>query len=209
MDNTFEVGFLRVLAELKLITAEDAVKLLAAYHESDVDQFDEFLLSEGILDTENLLEALSEYYQVPSFDVVGYFFERHLLHMFPKEMLVRHEIIPMQVDENMMIVVAAKPDNPDLLFEIGEYVSYDIRFYVGVARNICDAVEEYYDKADTEVGENGGDEDIRQEELLRSEFMHIAEADEEIVFPTNTDDMVKDEEIVEDEEGEVAYLEEL
>jgi hypothetical protein len=209
MENNFEVGFLRVLAELKLITAEDAVKLLAAYHESDVDQFDEFLLSEGILDTENLLEALSEYYQVPSFDVVGYFFERHLLHMFPKEMLVRHEIIPMQVDENMMIVVAAKPDNPDLLFEIGEYVSYDIRFYVGVARNICDAVEEYYDKADTEVGENGGDEDIRQEELLRSEFMHIAEADEEIVFPTNSDDMVKDEEIVEDEEGEVEYFEEL
>jgi hypothetical protein len=206
MDNNFEVGFLQVLAELKLITAEDAVKLLAAYHESDVDQFDEFLLSEGILDTENLLEALSHYYQVPSFDVVGYFFERHLLHMFPKEMLVRHEIIPMQVDENMMIVVAAQPDNPDLLFEIGEYVSYDIRFYVGVARNICDAIEEYYDKAETEVDE---DDDIREDQLLRSEFMHIAEADEEIVFPTNTEYMVKDEEIVEDEEGEVAYLEEL
>ena len=206
MDTNFEVGFLRVLAELKLITAEDAVKLLAAYHESDVDQFDEFLLSEGILETENLLEALSHYYQVPSFDIVGYFFERHLLHMFPKEMLVQHEIIPMQVDENMMIVVAAQPDNPDLLFEIGEYVSYDIRFYVGVARNICDAVEEYYDKADTEVDE---DEDIGQEQLLRSEFIHIAESDEEIVFPTNTEYMVKDEEIVEDEEGEVEYLEEL
>ncbi len=206
MDNTFEVGFLRVLAELKLITAEDAVKLLAAYHESDVDQFDEFLLSEGILDAENLLQALSHYYQVPSFDASGYFFERHLLHMFPKEMLVRHEIIPMQVDENMMIVVAADPSNSDLLFEIGEYVSYDIRFYVGVARDICDAVEEYYDKADTEVDE---DEDIGQEQLLRSEFMHLAEADEEIVFPTNTEYMVKDEEIVEDEEGEVEYLEEL
>ncbi len=206
MDNNFEVGFLRVLAELKLITAEDAVKLLAAYHESDVDQFDEFLLSEVILDTENLLQALSEYYQVPSFDVIGYFFERHLLHMFPKEMLVQHEIIPMQVDENMMIMVAAQPNDPDLLFEIGEYVSYDIRFHVGVARNICDAVEEYYDKADTEVDE---DEDIGKEQLLRSEFMHIAEADEEIVFPTNTEYMVKDEEIVEDEEGEVAYLEEL
>src|SRR5579863_1149364 len=208
MENNFEVGFLRVLVELKFITAEDAVKLLAAYHESDVDQFDEFLLSEGLLDTENLLQALSEYYQVPSFDTVGYFFERHLLHMFPKEMLLRNEIIPMQVDENMMIVVAAKPDNPDLLFEIGEYVSYDIRFYVGVARNICDAVEEYYDKADTEVDEDG-DNDIREEQLLRSEFMHIEDSDEEIVYPTNTDDMVKDEEIVEDEEGEVEYLEEL
>lgn len=206
MNNSFEVGFLRVLAELKLITAEDAVKLLAAYHESDVDQFDEFLLSEGIVDREDLLQALSEYYQVPSFDVVGYFFERHLLHMFPKEMLVRHEIIPLQVDENMMVVVAAEPDNPDLLFEIGEYVSYDIRLYVGVARDICDAVEEYYDKADTEIDP---DEDIREEQLLRSEFIHIEDEDGEIIYPTNTEYMVKDEEIVEDEEGEVEYFEEL
>jgi hypothetical protein len=206
MENNFEVGFLKTLVDLKLITAEDAVKLLAAYHESDVDQFDEFLLSEGILDTENLLQALSQYYQVPSFDASGYFFERHLLHMFPQDMLLRHEIIPMQVDENMMIVIAANPDNPDLLFEIGEYVSYDIRFHVGIARNICDAIEEYYDKADTEVEE---DEDIGQEQLLRSEFIHIAESDEEIVYPTNTEYMVKDEEIVEDEEGEVEYFEEL
>lgn len=199
MENNFEVSFLATLVKLKFITAEDAVKLLAAYHESDVDQFDEFLLSEGILDQENLLEALSEYYQVPSFDVNGYFFERHLLHMFPKEMLLRNEIIPMQVDENMMIMVAAKPDNPDLLFEIGETVSYDIRFYVGVAQNIRDAVEEYYDKADTEVEE---DEDIRKDELLRSEFMHLENEGEDVVYPTDTEDEVEDEELIEDEEGE-------
>ena len=199
MENNFEVSFLATLVKLKFITAEDAVKLLAAYHESDVDQFDEFLLSEGILDQENLLEALSEYYQVPSFDATGYFFERHLLHMFPKEMLLRNEIIPMQVDENMMIMVAAKPDNPDLLFEIGETVSYDIRFYVGVAQNIRDAVEEYYDKADTEVEE---DEDIRKDELLRSEFVHLEKEDEDVVYPTDTEDEVEDDDLIEDEEGE-------
>src|SRR5207244_235001 len=87
-------------------------------------------LAEGIIEQEELLEALSEYYQVPSFDVIGYFFETHLLRMFPKDMLLRNEIIPMQVDENMLIVVAANPNNPDLLFEIGENVSYDILFHV-------------------------------------------------------------------------------
>ncbi|HLW72558.1 MAG TPA: hypothetical protein VKR54_00745 [Candidatus Babeliales bacterium] len=179
MDNNFEVGFLRVLVDLKLISAEDAVRLLAAYHESDIDQLDDFLLSEGIVDNESLLEALSQYYQVPSFDVVGYFFENHLLRMFSKSMLLRNEIIPLQVDANMMIVVAAKPSNPDLLFEIGENVSYDIRFYVGVARDICDAVSEYYDKADTEDDPNT---DIRQEHLLVSEFQHIEDEGEEIVF---------------------------
>jgi hypothetical protein len=184
----FEVGFLRTLAELKFITAEDAVKLLATYHESDVDQIDEFLLSEGVIEQEQLLEALSEYYQVPSFDVVGYFFETHLLRMFAKEMLVRNEIIPLQVDENMMIVIAANPNNPELLFEIGENVSYDIRFHVGIARDICDAVEEYYDKADTQDSQ---DQDIREEEILKGEFVWIEDEDAQAPYPL--DDEVEGE----------------
>lgn len=176
MNENFEVGFLKVLVDLKLITAEDAVKLLASYHESDVDQFDEFLLSEGILEQESLLEALSQYYKVPSFDVTGYFFETHYLHMFPKTLLFQNEMIPLQVDENMMIMVVANPNNPDLLFEIGENVSYDIRFYVGIARDILDAIREYYDKADTE---DNFDEDSRQEHLLISEFEHIEDQAED------------------------------
>lgn len=170
----FEVGFLKVLVDLKYVTAEDAIKLLVTYHESDVDQFDDFLLSEGIVEQDELLQALSQYYQAPSFDVVGYFFETHLLRMFPKDMLLRNEIIPLQVDENMMIVVAANPNDSELLFEIGENVSYDIRFHVGVARDICDAVKEYYDKADIEDSE---DEDLRVEHLLMGEFQMMEEED--------------------------------
>ena len=179
MNENFEVGFLQVMVDLKFITADDAAKLLATYHESDVDQFEDFLLTEGVLDQESLLEALSQYYKVPSFDVVGYFFENHLLRMFPKSMLLKNEIIPLQVDENMMIVVAANPSNPDLLFEIGENVSYDIRFYVGVARDICDAVKEFYDKADTEDEQ---DADLRQEHLLMGEFLHLEDEDEDVLF---------------------------
>jgi len=180
-----EIGFLRVLVELKCITAEDAVKLLATYHESDVDQFDEFLLSEGVVEKEQLLEALSEYYQVPSFDVVGYFFETHLVRMFDKDMLLRNEIIPLQVDENMMIVIAADPSNPELLFEIGENVSYDIRFYVGVARDICDAVKEYYDKADTQDSQ---DQNIREEQILMGEFIILDDEDADSAYPLDNDE---------------------
>lgn len=182
----FEAGFLEVLVQLAFITPEDAIELLKRYDESDVDQFDEFLLSEGILEQEELLQALSQYYHVPSFDVVGYFFETHLLRMFDKSMLLRNEIIPMQVDENIMIVVAANPDNSELLFEIGENVSYDIRFYVGVARDICNAVKEYYDKADTEDVEE--DEDLRQEHLLVSEFHKMEDEEDLVVYPSNSNE---------------------
>jgi hypothetical protein len=185
MDKSFEVAFLRILVELKFIATEDAMKLLEAFHESDIDQFNEFLLSEGLIEPENLLEALSEYFQVPSFDVESYFFETHLLHMFPKGMLLRNEIIPLQVDENIMIMIAANPDNPDLLSEIGENVSYDIRFYVGIGRDICDAVKEFYDKADTEDKQ---DEDIRQEHLLMGEFLLIDEEDGEVVYRADNEE---------------------
>src|SRR5205807_1369838 len=118
MQGAFEIGLLTILVRLQVISAEDAIAIEKAYHDSDVDQFDDFLLEEDIVDEEHLLLALSEYYQVPSFDVVGYFFERHYVRMFPKDMLLRHEIIPLEVDENMMIVVASKPDDPELLFDI-------------------------------------------------------------------------------------------
>jgi len=182
----FEAGFLEILVQLMFITPEDAIELLKRYDESDVDQFDEFLMSEGIIEHEELLQALSQYYQVPSFDVVGYFFETHLLRMFDKDMLLRNEIIPMQVDENMMIMVAANPDNSELLFEIGQNVSYDIRFYVGIARDICDAVKEYYDKADTQDVEE--DEDLRQEHLLVSEFHKMEDEENLIVYPSDSNE---------------------
>lgn len=181
----FEADFLEVLVNLKYIPADEAVKLLVAYNESDVDQLNEFLLSEGIVEEDELLQALSQYYRVPSFDVGGYFFETHLLRMFPKDMLLRNEIIPLQVDENMMIVVAAHPDDSELLYQIGENVSYDIRFYVGIARDICDAVKEYYDKADTQDPE---DEDIRHEHLLFEEFQTMENQEDIISYPSESNE---------------------
>ncbi len=187
---SFEAELLKILMQLHVISGEDALAVEQLFHDSDVDQFEEYLLSEGIVDEENLLKALSEYYQLPFFDVVGYFFRTDYLHMFPKDMLLRNEIIPLEVDGNIMVMVASRPDNPELLFDIGKYVSYDIQFYVGVGRNIGGAVEEFYDKSDTEDAadedrsEDGNEESILQEELGILEI----EGQEEMSFVVNDDE---------------------
>jgi len=179
---SFEAKLLTVLIKMHAINAEDALALEKAFHDSGVDQFDDFLLSEGIIDEENLLEALSQCYQVPSFDVVGYFFERHYVRMFPKDMLLRNRIIPLDVDENSMVVVASQPDNPELLSEIGANVSYDIQFYVGIGRDICDAVEEFYDKSDTQdAADEDIHEDLNEEHMLAGEFQFLEENGEESI----------------------------
>lgn len=173
MNEAFEIALLAILVRLKCITAEDATDIEKSFHDSDIERFDNFLLEEGLISQEHLLMALAEYYQVPSLDVVGYFFERHYVCMFPKDLLLRFSVIPFDVDEDIMILVAADPNNPELLFELGQYVSYEIQFYVGIGEKICDAVKEFYDKANTQDFDNEDDE----QDLLIGNF-YISDEDE-------------------------------
>jgi len=177
MENRFEVDLLAILVRLNAITVDDAESIALSFKDSDIDQFDDFLLEEGVVEEEYLLQALSDYYQVPSFDVVGYFFERHYVRMFPKEILLRHRLIPLEVDENIMIMVTSNPNDATLLQEIGQHVSYDIRFYVGIGRDICDAVKEFYDKSDTE---DETDQDIHEDTMLAGRFNFLSENGEDV-----------------------------
>lgn len=163
----FVTGFLEVLVRLKIVKAQDADTIRSSFENSAKEQFVDFLLEEGLVDREDILHALSEYYQVPSFDVVGYFFNHNVLHEFPKDVMLRNLFIPIDRDENMLVVVASEPDNDELLKIIGEFVSYDIVFQVGIAPDIADAIKEYYERALTEdLDDSSLSED---EELRRAE----------------------------------------
>jgi hypothetical protein len=116
------------------------------FKDSDKATFTEFLIEDAFAERRDVLEALSEYYEVPCFDTQGYFFDHALLHQFPKDFLLRNNIIPIEVDEDMLVLVASEPDNQDLPMLIGAYVSYDTRFEVGLALDIQDAVKEFYDE---------------------------------------------------------------
>lgn len=145
-------GLCKILVSQELITRKQATDWIAAFAQGRVEAVTDVLLEEGLIEKSALLNALSIYYQVPWFDVDGYFFDHALVHRFPKGVLLRNAIIPMLVDdENILIMIAAEPDNQELLPIIGRYVSYDIRFLLGIARDIDDAVKEFYDEALTQV----------------------------------------------------------
>lgn len=143
----------------KAITQKEADSLVTMFHDRAQGKVDNFLLDEGMVDRESLLEGLSDVYQVPYFDVQGYFFDHDLLHTFPKDILIAKGIIPLQVDEDILIMVASNPEDPELLDVIGNSVSYDIQFNVGIRRDIIDAIEEYYDQSIILEEEEDFDED--------------------------------------------------
>lgn len=176
---SFVDGLTKILVKREVIPEKEARNLRKAFKDSEKANFDEFLLDEGLVDKDDLLPALADLYQVPAFDAVGYFFDHELVRTFPKEFLLSNAIIPIELDENMLIFVASNPLDPELLPRIGEYVSYDLRFDVGIRQDIVNAIQEYYDQSPVEVNPEL-DEDIEETDELRQQGIRQGQRIEEM-----------------------------
>lgn len=155
----------KILASSGVIAPAVGEQLGQLFEDSTKEDFTEFLLEEGFIEKQDLLDALSKLYQVPAFDAEGYLFDHPLVHRFPKGFLLRNNIIPIEVDddEEILLVATSDPENEELLPLIGEWVSWDIQFNVGLKRHINDAVQEFHEAPVTEVPE---DEDWQAERRL-------------------------------------------
>ncbi len=176
---SFVEGLTKILQKRNVIDAQEAKSLQNIFKGANKPNFDDFLLDEGLVEKDDLLNALAEYFQVPPFDVVGYFFNHATVRMFPKEFLSSNGIIPIGRDENMLIVVASNPADPELLPRIGNYVSYDIRFHVGIRQDIYNAIEEFFEQSLTEVDY---DKDLDDDREVRVSQRKQEEEEEELEF---------------------------
>ncbi len=134
-----------------VVSNSEAESMRQEFGNRSKEAFDIFLLSQGMVNKPALLNALSVLYDVPSFDVVGYFFDNELLRNFPKDFLITNSIIPIQLDQNVLTVVASEPDDPTLRASIATFANYAIELRVGLKRDIHDAIREYYDASPTKI----------------------------------------------------------
>jgi len=174
----FVHDFSLILIKHNIFSECEAKALQKSFKDASQETFDEFLLDEGLIDKEDLIRALGQYYQVPAIDLAGYFLQTFLLRKFPKGVMLRNVFIPLEIDQNFMMVAAGEPDNPDLLSIIGKYVSYDIQFRVSIKQDIIDAIREFYDKSDTEIDEEGS---VYEDFGAEGDIYHIAAYEEEYV----------------------------
>lgn len=138
-----------ILVHDHVFTEQQAIDLEKAFVDSPIEEFDEFLLGLDIASKDQILEALGKHYQVPYFDVQGFFFDPFLVHKFPKGFLLRNGVIPIEVDNDIMGFAVANPKQKGLTAQIMKFVSHRVRFNVGIKRHICDAVKETYDEPET------------------------------------------------------------
>ncbi len=144
-------GLSALLTHRRLISPADMLSLEKEFHNRDDVAFEDFLLETGVIDRDDLLEALSQYHGVPQLDVVGAFFDHQFLRLIPIDVMLNHLVIPYYRDEgsDSLWVVAANPSDPHLLYVLGKYISHDINFMVGLPQDIHEAIREFYDESIT------------------------------------------------------------
>ncbi len=191
---TFAKALTEILVGLKAITPDLARGMEDAFGRSSEEEFDNFILQEGFVNREQLLEALATYYKVPAIDVTGEFFDSLLLRNFPLDFLVRNAIIPMQEDENMLVVVAAEPEREGLESAIRTFSRFDVLYRVGLRQDIIDAAREYYDKAVNEVPE---DQDLHTEHNEEMDaYGKVLKEEGEQIEVEDEDDTLSDEDSI-------------
>ena len=154
----------------------DAQKVQQLFAESTLGNFEDFLLDTQLVDKNDLLQALGEYYQTTAIDARAEFFDNHLLRMFPIDLMVRRGFAPFRRDGNVLIVVASNPHDDTLTEAIGKFVSYAPLFWVGIRQDIIDVAREFYDISPTA---EPTDIDRRNEEKEEHAFEHLGEFSEE------------------------------
>jgi len=158
---------LNLLCEREVLNREDTVELEREYKKSNLAYFEDYLIDEDIVDKEDLLKVLQEYYNVQAMDVMGEMFDHDLLKKFPKDVLLRNCCIPYRQDGSLLIMVTSNPLNEDLDEILGEFVSYDFHYFVGIPRHIDMMIKDFYQgELYTEDFEDIIDEEAREREDL-------------------------------------------
>ena len=152
-----------ILVRQGAVKASELKPLEQAFRDRGQSQYEDFLLEEGIVTKEQLLEALAALYEVPSLDVEGEFFDHDLVTKFPKDVMLRNLFIPYQQDGDLLICVAANPNNATLEEIIGRFVSYDVAFMVGIPLHISDEVKEFYDRSLTDFPREDEVHDVEED----------------------------------------------
>jgi len=98
----------------------------------------------GYIDENELTSFLSKQYGVPSVNLSDIELDPDVLKQLPKEVVTRHQVIPINRSGNTLIVAMADPSNIFAIDDIKFITKFNIEVVVASEQGIADAIEQYY-----------------------------------------------------------------
>ena len=98
----------------------------------------------GYIDENELTSFLSKQYGVPSVNLSDIELDPDVLKLLPKEVVTRHQVVPVNRSGSTLIVAMADPSNIFAIDDIKFITKFHIEVVVASEQAIADAIEQYY-----------------------------------------------------------------
>ncbi|MSQ00538.1 MAG: type IV-A pilus assembly ATPase PilB [Myxococcales bacterium] len=118
----------------------------------------------GYIEENELTAFLSKQYSVPSINLRDFEIDSEVLKLIPKEVVVRHQVIPINKSGNTLIIAMADPSNIYAVDDIKFITNFNIDIVVASEGQIAESIEKYYTSnvtfEDVMVDFSGGEDDV-------------------------------------------------
>ncbi len=100
----------------------------------------------GYIEENELTSFLSQQYGVPSINLSDFEIDQEVLKLVPREVVQRHQVIPVNRAGNVLIVAMSDPSNIYAIDDIKFVTNLNIEVVVATDTAIADAIERYYNQ---------------------------------------------------------------
>jgi type IV pilus assembly protein PilB len=98
----------------------------------------------GYVEENELISFLSKQYSVPSINLADFEIDGEVLKLLPKEVVARHQVIPVNHTGNTLIVAMADPSNIYAVDDLKFITGFKVDVVVASEQAIAEAIEKYY-----------------------------------------------------------------
>jgi type IV pilus assembly protein PilB len=111
------------------------------------DRLGNSLVKLGAIQEEDLTQFLSRQYGVPAINLAEFDIEPEVVALVPKDVAVRHKVVPVNRAGNSLIVAMADPSNVLAIDDLKFVTGYNIEVVVASDVGISQAITRYYEKS--------------------------------------------------------------
>ena len=101
----------------------------------------------GAIQEEDLTQFLSRQYGVPSINLDEFEIDPDVIELVPKDVAIRHKVVPVNRAGNSLIVAMADPSNIFAIDDLKFLTGYNIEVVVASEAAINQAITRYYEKS--------------------------------------------------------------
>jgi flagellar biosynthesis protein FlhG len=141
-----------LFVESGVVTREQVERVIAE-HEGAKKRVGELLMDSGLINEDVFAHTLARQLELPFTDLQTVKPQKNALNLFPKHLAVKHQCLPLTVEQGMLTVAMTDPLDLVALDDLQLSSEMEISPTVAIKSHLLDAIEHYYPTATPIIGD--------------------------------------------------------